>query len=136
MSEQKRREPATAPAPQAAKESPVAQKNPTQDPGPRQSYRVLRRVVVDGVAHEEGGVVALTGADAQSLGDAITSILTVPVAEEISKREAGIYEVAGPGGVWATLGDEERARMHGPGTLLELSAAEARDLGTAIRAVA
>jgi hypothetical protein len=129
MSEQpKRREPEVKPAPGSPK--------PPPEPVVKQPYRVLSRIVVDKIAHEPGAVVSLTPADAASLGGAVTSTLTVPVAEEIAKREAGLYEVAGPGSVWAVAGDEERSHSQPPGTLLELSAEDARDLGTAIRAVA
>jgi hypothetical protein len=102
-------------------------------PTPRKDYRVQSAVRVGKETHHAGDVVSMTEDDAASVGEAVTSTLIVPKTEQISRRKAGLYEVAGPGSVWTTLPGEEKGRAHGPGTLLELDEQTARDLGEAVK---
>jgi hypothetical protein len=103
---------------------------PTKTPEePKRTYRVLRRTLVGRAMHAPGELVELTIRDAESLGDAVSTEINSPIPEDIAKRPAGLYEVSGPGSIW--MGGKAQP----PGSLLELTEADARAFGMQIKPV-
>ena len=128
MAQNQQRQGPAAQAPAQSGQS--SQERPEAKPDPKQRYRVLQRIFVGKEAHQSGTFVELTLDEAKSLGDAVTTNLRTPEVEDIQAREGGLYEIVGPGSVW--LG----GKRQGPGAVIELDAADARQIGKLIKKVA
>ncbi|HWA29124.1 MAG TPA: hypothetical protein VG734_25970 [Lacunisphaera sp.] len=86
-------------------------------------------VVFRGEMHAARSLLRLTEAEAEDLGEAVKPGKPPPSKAQVGARKAGVYVVAGPGSVG------HGGKFHEPGALLDLSEADARSLGGAIKEV-
>jgi hypothetical protein len=80
-------------------------------------------VSLNGALHPPGALLRLTDVEAGDLGDAVAPGKPKRRFER-KQRPAGRYKLLGPGNVWFD------GRLHVPGSVLQLSQADARDIPT------
>ena len=131
-------EKSSAPAPEASKpEDPKADKGKDEPSeaeleeltAPRSTFHVRGPGAVryKGKAHAPGSALELTEREAKGLGDAVAP--GPPPKPRRAPDTAGRYRITGPGSIC------QAKRFHGPGSEVELSAAEAKAFADRIEPV-